>query len=394
MEVTMKNNLPLTVAWISDFPVEWLSDLPAGLNFPFKQHPRTWQMVLLAEFEKNPALRLHIIVLRKHIDKDYEFQRNGVTFHVLKVPGGWRGPSFFWIDTILIGRLLRKLKPALVHAWGTEMGAGLVASRLPYPYLITIQGLLTWYRQLVPMVRYERFATMLEHVSLKRAKTVTTESCFAVEYLRKKYPLLKVQQAEHAPNRLFHAVQRRPQTQPIRFIFIATLDYRKGTDLLFRALDELSRSLDFELVVVSGQNRRYFEELKPSISVDFWNRVTFKTNLLPAQVAEELSVATMLLFPTRADTSPNAVKECVVAGVPVVASRIGGITDYVLPGKNGFLFDSNDFSGFLAAIRRACEHPMFSRGKVDSETLEKMRKYLAPETMAENFLTAYKSALK
>jgi glycosyltransferase involved in cell wall biosynthesis len=88
------------------------------------------------------------------------------------------------------------------------------------------------------------------------------------------------------------------------------------------------------------------------------------------------------------------VKECVVAGVPVVASRIGGITDYVLPGKNGFLFESNDFSGFLAAIRQACEHPMFSCGKVDSETLEKMRKYLAPETMAENFLTAYESALK
>ncbi len=388
-----EKKLPIIVAWISDFPVEWLPDLPANLSNLPKQHPRTWQLVLLSEFEKNSSIRLHIIVLRKQIGENFTFERNGVVFHVLKVPGGLRAPSFFWLDTVWIKRALKKIKPDLVHAWGTEMGAALVASRLPYRYVVTIQGLLSWYKELVPMVAYERFAAALEQVSLRRAKIATTESSFAVHYLERKYPRLVVHQAEHAPNQLFHSIERRPQFKPIRFIFVGTLDFRKGTDLLLRALDELSRDLAFELVTVSGPNQKFLETLKPTLSPELWKRIIFKTHLLPAQVAAEFATATMLLFPTRADTSPNAVKEAVVAGVPVVASRIGGIVDYVHPGKNGLLFESNDLAGFVAAIREACEHPRFSRGEVDQEFLGKMRDYLAPKTMAKNFLEAYQKAL-
>jgi glycosyltransferase involved in cell wall biosynthesis len=388
-----KKAAPTTVAWISDFPVEWLPDIPEPLRSLPKQHPGTWQMVLLSELEKNPALRIHIVILRKQIDKDFSFERNGVFFHILKIPSGWRAPTLFWIDTILIRRALKKIRPDLIHAWGTERGAALICSRLNYPYLVTIQGLLTWYQQVVPLTAHERFAAAVEKISLKRAKLATTESAFAVQFLRKKYPRLDVHQAEHAPNWLFHRVERRAQTKPIRFISIATLGYRKGTDLLLRALDELSREMDFELVMISGPNQVYLQTLKPNLSPEFWRRITFKTHLLPVDVARELAVATMLLLPTRADTSPNAVKEAVVAGVPVIASRIGGIVDYVYHGKNGFLFSSNDLPRFVQAIRDAGQHPLFSQGSVDPETLKQTRKYLSPETMEKRFVEAYEQEL-
>jgi glycosyltransferase involved in cell wall biosynthesis len=102
----------------------------------------------------------------------------------------------------------------------------------------------------------------------------------------------------------------------------------------------------------------------------------------------------MLLLPTRADTSPNAVKEAVVAGVPVVASRIGGIVDYVYPGKNGLLFPANDLPGFVQAIRAACQHPLFGQGLVDAGTLEQNRDYLSPRTMERRFTEAYERALR
>ena len=104
----------------------------------------------------------------------------------------------------------------------------------------------------------------------------------------------------------------------------------------------------------------------------------------------ELESATMLLFPTRADTSPNAVKESVVAGVPVVASNVGGIPDYVFPGHNGVLFEAGDLSGFVSAIRKACSHPLLGQGKVEPETFARTRDYLSPERMAKNFRKAYR----
>jgi len=48
-----------------------------------------------------------------------------------------------------------------------------------------------------------------------------------------------------------------------------------------------------------------------------------------------MSQAAMLIYPTLVDVSPNVVKEAVVAGLPVVASAVGGITDYVLPTRTG-----------------------------------------------------------
>jgi glycosyltransferase involved in cell wall biosynthesis len=380
---------PLTVVWISDFPVEWLGDVPETLRGLPRRHPATWQIVLLGEFEKDPNLRLHVVLLRQRIASSFSFVRNGVTFHVLRAASWLRLASVFWADTVAIRRVCQQIKPDLVHAWGIEKGAGLIACRLKYPFVMTVQGLMGWYKEHVPMHPYLRFTEWLERYTLPRAPLVTTESNFAVKYLREHHPKLRVHQAEHAPNWAFHNVKRRPQTKPIRFISVGGMDFRKGTDLLFRALDQLVNGIDFKLTIISNPNPAYVAQLRPQTSETLWQRVEFKYDVPPADVARELETATMLLLPTRADTSPNAVKEAVVAGVPVVASEVGGIPDYVITGKNGYLFPAGDLEAFIAAIRTACAHPVLGKGEVDAPTHELNREYLSPERMAKNFLNAY-----
>lgn len=380
---------PLTVAWISDFPVEWLPDLPEALRNSPRRHPATWQMALLSEFEKDPAIRVHVILLRGGLERAFQFERNGTVFHVLKAPPWLRVGSVFWADTLLIGRVCRRIEPDLVHAWGMEKGAPLVAHRLGRPYVMTVQGLFGWYRQHVPMSRYDRFIGRMEPLCLRRAPVVTTESIFAVGYLKARYPRIRLQQAEHAPNQAFFQVRRRPQLQPIRFICIGTLGFRKGTDLLFQALDRLRQEMAFKLEVVTGPSLDYLATVRPMVSAALWERVEFKQHILPHEVARELETAALMLLPTRADVSPNAVKECVVAGVPVVASNTGGVPDYVFDGKNGLLFPPGDLEGFVAALRTAAQHPLFSRGQVDAAALAQSRDYLSAARMARNFLAAY-----
>src|SRR5213593_2483162 len=332
----------MTVAWISDYPIEWMPDPPRELRGAPRQHPATWMPVLLGELQQCSALKLHVIVLRKTAPRDFEFQRGGVVFHVIKTRAGQRAPSLFWADTVLIRRVLKRLKPDLVHAWGTERGAALVASRLEWPSVVTMQGLLSWYAELIPLNLHERFVALLELISLRRARVVTTESSFAVNYLRQRFPRLQVRQAEHAPHWLFHRLERRPQTAPVRFIAVGTVDYRKGSDLLLRALGRLVSELRFELTVVGAPNAALLAALRAELPAALWERIQFKTHLSPSQVAEELATATISVLPTRADTSPNAVKEAVVAGVPVVSTRIGGVVDYLIDRENGLLVDSED----------------------------------------------------
>jgi len=389
----MPSKQPLTVAWISDFPVEWLADIPAALKQLPRRHPATWQIVLLEEFERNPAVRLHVILFRGPIEQDLSFARNGVTFHVLKASGKMRLASFFWLDTLRIRKLCRQLRPDLVHAWGSEKGSGLIASRLEWPYVMTIQGLFAWYKQRMTLPTYDRFVEVVERITLNRARVVTTESNFAVQFLKESFPQPRIHQAEHAPNAAFRQVVRRPQTAPVQFLSVGGLGHRKGTDLLFAALERLGTELAFRLKVITGPAPQYIESLRALVSVRVWERVEFKHHLLPHEVAAELETPTMLLMPTRADTSPNAVKESVVAGVPVVAASVGGIPDYVVPGKNGLLFPAGDLDAFVQAIRSACVHPLFGQGQVDPATLATERDYLSPELMAKKFLAAYETAL-
>jgi glycosyltransferase involved in cell wall biosynthesis len=384
----------LTVAWISDFPVEWLPDIPELLRALPRQQPATWQLVLLREFEQDPSLCVHVILLRRRIPHDVTFTRNQTVFHVLKASAWLRLASLFWLDALLIRRVCRRIRPDVVHAWGSERGSGLTGTRLHYPGLVTVQGLYTWFKQVFPIGAYERLLQRLEWRCLSRARLATAESNFAVQFLRQRFPKLAVHQAEHAPHRTFFRTRRQPETEPIHFVTVGRLSFPKGTDLLLQALDRLSPEMPFKLTLISGPDPAYIASLRQSVSAALWQRIEFKHNLLPEEVANVLARSTIMLLPTRADVSPNAVKEAVVGGLPVVASNVGGIPDYVRHDQNGLLFAAGDLEAFTGAIRRARQHPLFGRGQVEPASLTLSHDYLSPERMAANFRTAYDLALK
>lgn len=379
-----------TIAWFSYFPVEWLPEAPAEVRQLPRLHPASWQRVLLEALEQlHPDLRLHVVVLRKQFARNTEFTRRNVTFHLVRTPGGLRAPTLFWLDTFLIGRVLRRLQPDVVHAWGSEQGAALVAKRLGYPAVVTVQGLYTWAGEVGPLHGYERLAAWTERQCYPHAPLLTTESKFAADFIARRFRPRHLEQIEHAPAPLFQAVTRQPQLAPRRFLFIGRFEARKGADLLLRALDALRSTVDFELVVVGQPGGPFHDQLQREVSPELWRRIVFKQQLTPAEVAQELAQANLMIYPTRLDVSPNTVKEAVVAGVPVVASRVGGIPDYVVPGANGVLFDPQSPGDCEQALRSALQHPLFARGLVEETTLRKMRHYLSPQTMAERFWAAY-----
>ena len=60
----------------------------------------------------------------------------------------------------------------------------------------------------------------------------------------------------------------------------------------------------------------------------------------------------MLLFPSLMKESLGlVVLEAMAFSVPVAASNIGALREYLIDGENGFLFEPNDVDGFLRVIR-------------------------------------------
>ncbi len=67
-----------------------------------------------------------------------------------------------------------------------------------------------------------------------------------------------------------------------------------------------------------------------------------------ADVMAVLAATDVLLHPSRMDAFPTALLEAGAAGVPVVASRVGGIPEIVADGETGFLLDPPVTSSALA----------------------------------------------
>lgn len=59
----------------------------------------------------------------------------------------------------------------------------------------------------------------------------------------------------------------------------------------------------------------------------------------------------LICLPTRLDMSPNVLAEAAAAGLPAVASDVGGIDELVVHSKTGILVDPDDDAGFVEGLR-------------------------------------------
>ena len=64
-----------------------------------------------------------------------------------------------------------------------------------------------------------------------------------------------------------------------------------------------------------------------------------------------MSKAWCLVLPTRADTSPNVVKEARVIGLPVITTRNGGQASYVRDGEDGYFVECGNIKGLVEKLR-------------------------------------------
>ena len=63
----------------------------------------------------------------------------------------------------------------------------------------------------------------------------------------------------------------------------------------------------------------------------------------------------VLCLPTRSDMSPQVLTEAAAAGLPAVASAIGGIPGLVVDGETGFTVAPQDSEGFIHALKRLAQ---------------------------------------
>lgn len=139
--------------------------------------------------------------------------------------------------------------------------------------------------------------------------------------------------------------ERRKESDENKILFIGALVRQKGVDLLLRAFSMLGIA-DAELVIVGdGKEKEGLEKLALDLGL---KGVEF---LPPVEdIGEVMSDASVLVLPSREEGFGLVLLEAMARGIPVVASRTGGITEIVAHEENGLLFKGEDYRALSKEI--------------------------------------------
>lgn len=269
----------------------------------------------------------------------------------------------------------------VVHAhWWVPGGvAASLADRRGRPFVVTMHG------TDVALVRKVPGARRVMGAVLRRAAGVTAVSTYLADEAAAATGTPRDAIAV-TPMPLVGAVPPPVSSSvPSGAVFVGRLTPQKGVPYLLEAIAILKRegyTLDLT-VVGDGPERAALKARALALNVP----VTFTGFVPPEQVAGFIAGKRLLVLPSVNEGLGLVVAEALVLGVPVVATRSGGIPDLLTDPEAGVLVPPSDPVALAAAIKTVAGEPRYTRGAAQAGRTLAQR--LSPARVAEGFEEVY-----
>lgn len=202
-------------------------------------------------------------------------------------------------------------------------------------------------------------ARLLPHL-FPRADAVTVVNTRLAERVRA-CPGVDERRVHVIPNGVDFEYWGRRSVTPLRngrapvVITVGRLEQIKGHDVLIRAMAVLRQRIpEASLVIVGdGKSRAELEQL--AVEQGVHRATTFAGALGSTDVRNLLHRADVFALPSRSEGMPLALLQAMAAGVPPVATWVGGVTD-VIDGASGLLVPPDEPVALADALARIADN--------------------------------------
>lgn len=203
-----------------------------------------------------------------------------------------------------------------------------------------------------------RVYNQLDRVSLRHADRVLTVCIpFAAE-MEKRGVARRNIRVQHMPIRPFvnseedaaelRAALAIPPDAPV-VLSVGRLSKEKGHADLLAAFGRLTDLRSYLVLVGDGGERRNLEQT----ARDFGTNVIFAGHRDDAK--RFYGIANVFALPSFTEGTPNVLLEAMAAGVPVVATNVGGIPELASDGRHALLVGPHDPAALADALRKVLE---------------------------------------
>jgi glycosyltransferase involved in cell wall biosynthesis len=137
----------------------------------------------------------------------------------------------------------------------------------------------------------------------------------------------------------------RPNKDEIKLLAVGRLVKEKRMDRFLRLVADLRRHSERQIsatIVGAGPLREQLEQQVKEL--DFWpNTITLKDTV--TDMRSVYQEADILVLTSDFEGTPNVVLEAMASGLPVVATRVGGLPEIIRHGETGYLVETDPLDG-------------------------------------------------
>jgi len=193
---------------------------------------------------------------------------------------------------------------------------------------------------------------------------------------------------------LYHGVGpvgQEPVTRPdaTTLLCVARLDPVKGVDVLLEAAAQVSPPTTF-VVAGEGDERTALLELRKRLGLD--ERVEFRSIPWDVRVADLMWAFDGFVLPSRIEGFPVTIVEAMLAGLPVVATRVGSVDEAVVDGVTGWIVPPEDPAAFATAVEELVADPDRARRRGVAGR-ERAEERFTMDRTVEEYLRLYRRLL-
>jgi glycosyltransferase involved in cell wall biosynthesis len=282
----------------------------------------------------------------------------------------------------------------LIHVHGTEHQCQKVAEKLGLPYVISMQGIMDLYRPYLPQKSfvwcfYRLLSSHYEKSGARSAKYFFCRTHWDQEFVCGLNPEAKIFFNWEIIRRDFFIDLFNPYSRTL--LFMGGTNLFKGIREALRCFEILKKIDASYTIEICGTGQ--WEQVAKFIKKEYLNikkeDVKFLGLLKADQLADIFKRSLCLIHPSYMDNSPNSVCEAQVAGLPVIASNVGGVSSLIEDGKTGLLVKRYDYENLAKQVMRLT-YDKYLYESISRNARTVARRRHNRETIVSNTLEAYR----